>query len=313
MNRTSYASLIAVVAFTLTSGAASAQSFRTWVSGKGDDINPCSRTAPCQTFAGTLPKTAAHGQINCLDPGGFGGVTITKSIAIICDGAEASVRTNGNDAVIVRAGATDVVYLSGLDIEGSDNIGIGVHFVSGAALHIVNSKVRGFNGAGVSVQPSMGVAEIYVVHSAISDNSGGNLLLAPTGTGSVEGSLRDVSLLNSGAYGVRADGSAAAATSSVNVGVADSTVSGNAAGGVVAASAGATVNVMVENSTVMGNTQGVTASGTAGSIAIRVGGSIVSGNVTGFKATGVAQVVSYKNNYVDGNTALGSFTPVSPQ
>jgi len=37
-------------------------------SGVGDDANPCSRTAPCKTFAGAISKTAAAGEINCLDP-----------------------------------------------------------------------------------------------------------------------------------------------------------------------------------------------------------------------------------------------------
>ena len=65
---------------------ASAQATRTWVSGVGDDANPCSRTAPCKTFAGAISKTAPSGEINCLDPGGFGAVTITKSISLLCEG-----------------------------------------------------------------------------------------------------------------------------------------------------------------------------------------------------------------------------------
>src|SRR5947209_1242304 len=36
----------------LASVPAHAQATRTWVSGVGDDVNPCSRTAPCKTFAG---------------------------------------------------------------------------------------------------------------------------------------------------------------------------------------------------------------------------------------------------------------------
>ena len=66
---------------------ASAQATRTWISGVGDDANPCSRTAPCKTFAGAISKTAEGGEINALDPGGYGAVTITKSITI--DGGSA--------------------------------------------------------------------------------------------------------------------------------------------------------------------------------------------------------------------------------
>src|SRR3989440_10882628 len=71
--------------------SASAQATRTWVSGVGDDANPCSRTAPCKTFPGAISKTAAGGEINCLDPGGFGAVTITKSIAIKCHYTEGGI------------------------------------------------------------------------------------------------------------------------------------------------------------------------------------------------------------------------------
>ena len=71
---------------------AQAQASRIWVSGVGDDANPCSRTAPCTTFAGAISKTAANGIINCLDPGGFGEVTITKSITIDCTLTVAGVR-----------------------------------------------------------------------------------------------------------------------------------------------------------------------------------------------------------------------------
>ena len=82
---------------------ASAQATRTWVSGVGDDANPCSRTAPCKTFAGAISKTATNGEINCIDPGGFGAVTITKSIQIDCRGVLAGVLVSGTNGIIVNA------------------------------------------------------------------------------------------------------------------------------------------------------------------------------------------------------------------
>src|SRR5580692_1251191 len=97
---------------------AQAQATRTWVSGVGDDANPCSRTAPCKTFAGAISKTAPAGEINVLDPGGFGAVTITKSITISSQGFEAGVLVSGTNGIIVQAGPSDVVVLEGLDIEG---------------------------------------------------------------------------------------------------------------------------------------------------------------------------------------------------
>src|ERR1700720_3392324 len=101
----------------------SAQASRTWVSGVGDDANPCSRTAPCKTFAGAISKTAAGGEINVLDPGGFGAVTITKSISII-SGFEAGVLASASNGIIVNVLSTDKVLLEGLDIEG---VGTGVN------------------------------------------------------------------------------------------------------------------------------------------------------------------------------------------
>src|ERR1700730_2740754 len=120
----------------LASAPAHAQASRTWVSGVGDDANPCSRTAPCKTFAGAISVTTAGGEINCLDPGGFGAVTITKAISIICESDEAGV---------LAAGATDVVFLKGLDFEGLGTGLIGINFTSGAALHVENCIIHGFN------------------------------------------------------------------------------------------------------------------------------------------------------------------------
>src|SRR5690349_12599617 len=91
----------------LYAAPAQAQASRTWVSGVGNDANPCSRTAPCKTFAGAISKTAANGEINCLDPGGFGVVTITKAITIACDGVTAGVLASLTNGIIVNAGAND--------------------------------------------------------------------------------------------------------------------------------------------------------------------------------------------------------------
>src|SRR4030088_2141980 len=96
--------LLAVLIFTCAfASLAQAQATRTWVSGVGDDANPCSRTAPCKTFAGAISKTAVNGEIDCLDPGGFGAVTITKSITIDCDSGPGGILSSGANAVVVNA------------------------------------------------------------------------------------------------------------------------------------------------------------------------------------------------------------------
>src|ERR1700754_2430393 len=101
---------------------ASAQATRTWVSGVGDDVNPCSRTAPCKTFAGAISKTATNGEINCLDPAGYGAVTITKSITIDCEDTQGAILASTGNAIFINITATsDVkrsVKIRGITING---------------------------------------------------------------------------------------------------------------------------------------------------------------------------------------------------
>src|SRR5579883_2400156 len=106
MRLRSSSTILVVLCFLFSAGTASAQATRTWVSGVGDDANPCSRTAPCKTFAGAISKTAPGGEINVLDPGGFGAVTITKSITISSQAFEAGVLVSGTNGIVVSAGPT---------------------------------------------------------------------------------------------------------------------------------------------------------------------------------------------------------------
>ena len=113
------AALVCAVCLSLFSMPANAQATRTWVSGVGDDANPCSRTAPCKTWPGAISKTAAGGEIDALDPGGFGTVTITKAITLDGGGGQvASILASGTNAINVNAGATDVVIASAVEPVG---------------------------------------------------------------------------------------------------------------------------------------------------------------------------------------------------
>src|SRR5712672_2878373 len=143
----------AFLALCLIALSAHAQS-RTWVSGVGDDANPCSRTAPCKTFAGAISKTAAGGEINCLDPGGFGAVTITKAMTIACEGVTACVLAAGTNGIIVNAGASDQVTLRGLDINGFGTGLNGIRFLAGKALIVDNCQIYEFTTHALGVSGS---------------------------------------------------------------------------------------------------------------------------------------------------------------
>src|SRR5262249_29465993 len=134
--------LITVAWLAVGTSTANAQASRTWVSGVGDDANPCSRTAPCKTFAGAISKTAAGGEIDALDPGGFGAVTITKAITIDGGGGQvASILVSGTNAIVVQAGPSDVVTLRNLRINGIGTGLSGIRFLSGAAINIQNCYI----------------------------------------------------------------------------------------------------------------------------------------------------------------------------
>ena len=131
-----------------------AQATRTWVSGVGDDVNPCSRTAPCKTFAGAISKTAAGGEINVIDPGGFGTVTITKSITIDGRGTEASILASLTNGININAGPNDVIILRNLSINGGTaaSPGVnGINFIAGKKVHIEDCTISNFNTNSIFV------------------------------------------------------------------------------------------------------------------------------------------------------------------
>src|SRR5262245_13177264 len=145
-------SMFAVLALLLLASPAAAQATRTWVSGVGDDANPCSRTAPCKRFAGAISKTAPSGEIDALDPGGFGAVTITKAITIDGGGGQvASVLVSGTNGIIVNAGVNDVVTLRHIRINGLGTGLNGVEFLKGRALIVEHCEIFAFTKAGIDV------------------------------------------------------------------------------------------------------------------------------------------------------------------
>lgn len=166
-------------------GVAHAQATRTWVSGVGDDVNPCSRTAPCKTFAGAISKTAAGGEINCLDSAGFGGVTITKSISIICEGVTGGVLVSTSSGITVNAPSTATVVIQGLDLEGLNNTSQvpganGVNIIGGGVVTIRKTIIRNFNQFGVRLAGTVN-ARVNIEDSLLLNNKGGGLLVAGAG------------------------------------------------------------------------------------------------------------------------------------
>jgi hypothetical protein len=165
--------LISAMCLVLLSMPANAQATRTWVSGVGDDANPCSRTAPCKTFAGAISKTASPGEINCLDPAGFGALTITKAITILCDAvSNGGVLVSGTNGITVNLSAAGNVVLSGLDFEGIGTGLNGVSMIGLGKLTIRNSSIRNFTQNGVNLAGGAS-ARVYIVNTLITNCAGG--------------------------------------------------------------------------------------------------------------------------------------------
>jgi hypothetical protein len=169
----------------LGAAPAHAQATRTWVSGVGDDANPCSRTAPCKTFAGAISKTAVNGEINCLDPAGYGAVTITKSITIDCEDTQGSILASLTTGVIVNiTSATDTlkqVRLRGISINGAGNGIRGINFLAGASLHLDEMFIQGFANEGVLMNSAGG--DLTIRDSNFTGNQGSAIRTLSTTAG----------------------------------------------------------------------------------------------------------------------------------
>ncbi len=277
----------------LYTAPAYAQATRTWVSGVGDDANPCSRTAPCKTFAGAISKTAAGGEIDNLDTGGYGALTITKSITLDGGGgAVASVLVSGTPGITIAAGATDVVILRNLQFQGVFGNGsspgtsgtTGINITSGALVNIEHVTITGFAQNGISDTRTAGGTKLSVKDTIVQNSAGTGVALAATATNTVV--LENVHLVGNGNGVTAATGN--------NVVLSRSVVSENTTAGVSAASG---AQVMVDNTEVAGNGTGISATGT-----VAIANCDIWFNTTGFSGS----TSSYGNSRIFGNGTFGT-------
>src|SRR5215813_10268820 len=189
----------------------SAQATRTWVSGVGDDANPCSRTAPCKTWAGAISKTAPGGEIDALDPGGFGALTITKAITLDGGGGQvASTLVSGTNGIVVQAGASDVVIIRNLRINGISGTGNGgfngIQFISGKDLNLEDDVIFGFTQNCVNI--ALGASGTVHIVNTILKNCTQDGVRATTSAGTVNVAIDNSQIMVTGSNGVEASNNA---------------------------------------------------------------------------------------------------------
>jgi hypothetical protein len=284
--------------------AAHAQATRTWVSGVGDDVNPCSRTAPCKTFAGAISKTAAGGEINALDSGGFGAVTITKSMTIDGGGALASILAAWTNGIIINNVNADVT-IRNVSINGAGSGINGIRILQANRVSIENVQVFGFTNRGITDERTTG-GKLAVRSSIVRNNAQSGIVILPSSgattiTVSIDGTSSHNNL-NSGF--VAGNGS--------RVTIRDSVASSNTFFGFVADAAGGASEMNLESVIASGNGTGVGA---------LTNGTVRFSNVhaTNSSSNGVSlsggTFVSYGNNHISGNAGNNTLgvAPLAPQ
>ncbi|HEX7153276.1 MAG TPA: right-handed parallel beta-helix repeat-containing protein [Thermoanaerobaculia bacterium] len=285
-----------IVAITLTilaiAGGAQAQATRTWVSGVGDDVNPCSRTAPCKTYAGAISKTAAGGIISTLDPGGFGALTITKAITV--DGSEqiGSMLAAGTNGVVINAGNNDVVVLRNLEIHGAGTGFDGIRILNAKAVIIENVRISSFTSQGIEILPTIAnPLKVYVRDCLIRNNTAQGIFVFPSGAGTVQLTVERSTIVQNGSNGIDV------AAANNNVSIFDSVIAGNNFGVVLQQTSS---NVYIESSQINSNGTGLLSGVAANTPVIRISRCAIVNNTTA-GISGPGTVVGFSNNMIVNN------------
>jgi hypothetical protein len=282
-----------------TCSFAQAQATRTWVSGVGDDANPCSRTAPCKTFAGAISKTATNGEINCLDPAGYGAVTVTKSITIDCEDTQGSILSAGTTGVIVNitavADTKKSFKLRGVSINGAGTGIFGIRILAANNVTLQEVVIDGVTSHGVQIENTSGNVNFLADHSTFRSGTGNGINSFPTAGATVKITLDNDSFAFWGGNGVNLANATQAA-------ISDTTIQGTGIGINVG-----TAIVFATRCTIFNNTTGVSAGGGGN---VRLMGTVITSNGTGVTGAAITSITG--TNSITGNTSDGAPTAFTP-
>jgi hypothetical protein len=306
MQRYGVCAIVAIGAILLVAASAKAQSNYTFVSGAGLDTNPCSREAPCRSFAAAVLVTNAGGQVTMLDPAGYGTVTITQAISIVNDGGgEAGITAAGagQNAITISAGANDVVNLRGLTLNGVGTGQSGISFNHGGTLNIQNCVIRGFAVTGVLAQPTTSAA-VTIADTIVSNNNEGIVINALGGAQTAY--IERTAAIGNPSGGIGLD---VTVSTTLRGTIVDSVATGaSSASGFAVGGAGATVTLI--NSKAINNFTGLNANSGATTY---ISETTVAGNsADGFLNSG-SLLQTFGDNYIIDTTNSGSLTPIAAQ
>ena len=305
MSRTIFIAAALALAVTLPAVPAQAAAGRTFVSVAGSDSNPCTITLPCRNFEAAYMQTSANGQIDALDPGNYGALTITGPVTIQGHGWTGMSTTTGATITINAPGATDKIAISGVVLDGLGIVGTnGIIFNSGGTLAVRDSVIRNFNIDGIHFSSSTAnLSKFFVSNTIVSDNGQRGINIFPTGTGITNVVLDHVKIENNSDIGLYV----ITGSQTINVTVSDSVSANNSAGIAAQSEDGTAVSIMVRNSTMSNNAADGVSAQSPGAV-VRVTRSTITGNVTGWDGN----VQSYGDNNIDGNSSGGNSEPPAP-
>ena len=268
------------------------QPSRVFVAAQGADSNPCTFAAPCRTFQHAHDVVAAGGEIDVLDPAGYGSVTITKSISIQGHNFSGISVISGVSAITINASVSDTINLRGLLIDGTGGGNTGLLVNSVGILDVQDTLIRAFiNGIEFA---NSAAAQLHLSNTRLSDNGLQGMLF--DGSSFVQADIDQVTAVANGHYGLRI--AAPGSLVSVNGGV----FCGNGNGGVSAISTGSAINVMISGAVACNNPGfGVLADGAAATL--RLTRTKISGNNTGIGTANGGHVLSYSDNSVDDSSS----------
>lgn len=269
------------LASTFSTAPAQALNGRSFVSAHGNDSAACTLAAPCRTLAAAFLATSAGGEIDVLDPAGYGALTINKAISIVNDGVGTAgvIVPSGGTGIIINAGTNDAISLRGLSIEGGGTGASGIKFNSGKSLTVENCVIRHMTGEGIDFLPTTATSALTVSNSLIADNGNDGIVVAPTGSATAVFNRLEVN--NNGDIGIHVDGQLSPGTNTIKASVSESVVASNVLAGFFSftQAGNAPTSLMVFHSVAANNGFGVEAQGTGATL--RLANSSVTGNTNG--------------------------------
>lgn len=297
---------VAAFAAALASSPAHALLNRAFVSGKGTDSAACgTATSPCRTLQFVHDTIiASGGEIDILDPAGYGSLAITKPLSVVNDGVgTAGIQTaSAGNGITITVAAGEAVHLRGLTIEGAGTSSNGIVFNGAGTLDIANCVIRHFTSDGVLVRPNA-ASEFSIIDTIVADNGSNGIEIGLVGAATVKGVMDRVATMNNASANLWINGNGSGVSGTLTVTVSESVMTNGGNGIFVSASGTAKVDVSLRGIVSTHNTNGISGGvNQSGTATVRLAHSVITGNVTGVANLSGVVYLSFGDNNIDGNT-----------